>query len=1803
MATRPKVLLPVRAATSRRSSRRRVCKEKEKSDQGGPSKNNRSRGRGRGALRGRSTHTASHKRLVEHQVTHPMGMTFLTKLDALSPEEVVSRLYIERKPLENLLDSEIPADTMRLLVNALGKVCSIYPTPERVRNILLILHEKRFLDGNVLGHWISTWILSGIPSLFLEMNLQSTLHLLSQMLLVVPDSAGSAGVILLILKGVVKECSELDIQISAEITSKLIEISEKHSNLLQESREMSPCKTSIRHGSEAPPPDDFRKIPVLPLPHELKSDFKPFLRTNIVNGQYQNIHHYLDIQFRLLREDFIQPLREGIAEYITEMDYGNPDMRNMNFQNFRLYNKVRAVEMKPIYGGVAYVLEFDVDDTLKKVKWEISKRLIYGALVCLSKDHFKTLIFGVVVNRDPRELKEGIVEVEFKVEEEVSQELLSCSFQMAESSSYFEAYRHVLECLKTIDQSIFPFSEYFVSVSKEPHYPQYIRKDTDVTFNLPCTLIPRKVRVCDAQGWPEAEQLGFDDSQMNAYKAALTEEVCLIQGPPGTGKTYVGLKIVETLLQNKHIWSERRPLLVVCYTNHALDQFLEGILDRGITSVVRIGGRSSSERLKELNINKIHRSTKSTRKNIATVRDDLATCAFKIQQAKEVICTATEKLLKRNALEHVMTRRHFRNLGKFTSHQQCDIIFVWLCCLNETGLFKHQYPPTACNAEKTVSRRFGEMGATALKKQRIRTKQTTDTDYDEELFQRYLDDEDDFLDELECFESTRSEEIAINIPEILEDMESGQWYKVNRRKPRDLQKYIERKLMSKDMMTKEEVDRVLDVWSLNEHQRWRLYRWWIHLFINDINGSLHKLFADYDKHSNIFKEVRERENFFKLLAHSVIGVTTTGAAKYNRLLKKVGPPIIIIEEAAEILEAHVITSLSPNCQHLILIGDHQQLRPNPTVYKLCKDYKLDVSLFERLINNGMPCHRLSLQHRMRPEISHLLKIHKDFYPDLSDHKMVTSYDHIKGIEKDVYFIEHDRLEKQDGDSRSRSNLHEATFLSALCKYLLQQGYNTDQITILTAYMGQVRYLKQMIGRDVRICPIDNFQGEENDIILFSFVRSNEEGNIGFLKVSNRVCVALSRAKKGLYCIGNFTLLSEQSELWKVITENLRESGSIGPSLKLVCRNHPQRFADVSCSGDFRMAPDGGCTKPCAARLNCGHTCQKKCHPEDREHRKTECKKQCKKIICKLEHQCPLKCYQPCDTKCKTEVTKQLPCLHNQNAPCFIDPADVKCQSKCERRLKCGHCCREKCSDPCTSLCQELVEKVFQPCGHIEKVPCSKTKCPKKCKAILKCDHVCQGTCGECENGRLHVQCQEVCKRILICGHTCESKCSMSCPPCRKVCENRCLHNKCERTCGERCAPCKEDCKWKCKHFKCSEKCGNDCNREQCNDRCRLRLKCKHPCIGICGEPCPKMCRVCNREDVTRLLFGHEDEPGARFVVLKDCSHIVEVSAMDRLMQSDGDENEIKLPVCPWCKAPIRHNTRYNRRLHEIRRDIEMVKEQIRGDEKTIKIKSLALLSNVRKQLDMMRISKEMVWVKMIKKMEDCLKNSYTLSLDDLCKIEIQLNMCKKLNELTSGSKRLCSIPNEKVNIGKELGPFRSYTLLLQERTSNFHFVSQQEVDDWQREYKRCKHSLSVVQIKDKLSNCEFEIADMEEKEATLKEVHELLSDGQRFDNEKEAKVESLLKSVRTDIPLRSMGITEKERDMIFKAIKLSRAHWFKCPNGHVYAIDGCTGAMERSICTGCQASIGGERHRLDVDNNPAPEMYDNLWTLDSGKDN
>lgn len=81
-------------------------------------------------------------------------------------------------------------------------------------------------------------------------------------------------------------------------------------------------------------------------------------------------------------------------------------------------------------------------------------------------------------------------------------------------------------------------------------------------------------------------------------------------------------------------------------------------------------------------------------------------------------------------------------------------------------------------------------------------------------------------------------------------------------------------------------------------------------------------------------------------------------------------------------------------------------------------------------------------------------------------------------------------------------------------------------------------------RGVQCVVVDKYQGEENCIVILSLVRSNENGNIGFLSIENRVCVALSRAKNGFFMIGNMECLA-QTRLWQKLETILKKNDAIG----------------------------------------------------------------------------------------------------------------------------------------------------------------------------------------------------------------------------------------------------------------------------------------------------------------------------------------------------------------------------------------------------------------------------------------------------------------------------------------------------------------------------------------------------------------------------------------------------------------------------------------------------------------------------------
>lgn len=94
------------------------------------------------------------------------------------------------------------------------------------------------------------------------------------------------------------------------------------------------------------------------------------------------------------------------------------------------------------------------------------------------------------------------------------------------------------------------------------------------------------------------------------------------------------------------------------------------------------------------------------------------------------------------------------------------------------------------------------------------------------------------------------------------------------------------------------------------------------------------------------------------------------------------------------LESNIITALTMETDHLILIGDHKQLRPRNAIFELARDLKIHISLFERLIRNQMQFYQLNEQRRMRPCISSLLTPH--VYGQLFNHPSVEQYENVEG---------------------------------------------------------------------------------------------------------------------------------------------------------------------------------------------------------------------------------------------------------------------------------------------------------------------------------------------------------------------------------------------------------------------------------------------------------------------------------------------------------------------------------------------------------------------------------------------------------------------------------------------------------------------------------------------------------------------------------------------------------------------------------------------------------------------------------------
>ncbi|CAH1269061.1 ZNFX1 [Branchiostoma lanceolatum] len=1865
------------------------------------------------------------------RVIMPIGYRRLEELCEKDPKEVVLTLVERTSGCRELLDeTSVRKDLVALLLRVLARACDCSSSPANTMKLMVMVRNSKFLTRALTTYF------AAMPTDFTDHRelhfhtIKHALRVFRELLDRSPSSCIQVVAPLAVLRTTINTLRTMSNVVDEDTETMLVEVESRKDAIIDFQRKGAVLKDGDgtvatrlnRQLQLEAPPDDFRELTVIPTFKDIRTHKDPFLRPNIVRGRYADVDTYLDVQFRLLREDFVRPLREGIAEFLDMRK--SESGKDRRLQDIRVYHDVHVVHPICEMSGIVYRIQFDAV-RLRGIRWGSTKRLIFGSLLCLSKDEFKTMFFATVAERDAKELEQGCVQIKFEQDHEKASAISPTDkFIMVETSAYFEAYRHVLKGLQEVQRNTMPFTKYIVDCdcANGVDPPVYLRgRFGDVNYDLralvetpkqetarkralprhrdlarsyleesehsekqsevhesnnPQLARARSVPILRDDMWPSADALHLDESQYRAVKMALTKEFSVIQGPPGTGKTYIGLKIVQALLENKRVWLRRRPLLgkgtrpilVVCYTNHALDQFLEGIAEFHPTGIVRVGGRSRSVKLEQFNLKAIRSSRRMSedvpryiREGAKEARDDMEGLEKDMEMYVAHMMTTQRGLLREHALMPFMDHKHRGSLmnmplvsnyyGLTREGMNGSVIVQWL------GLTGNAFvQPGGDTHHQHEEEEEGGIG-----EEEAEIDVMEEADLAEE--QRRLDNDNDRRGNVKNFSAYVNVDLALDVEALeLEEhqaRQNGQWQVQTNAKKR--KQTVKHELSKTDMMTDAEVRCIQNVWTLQLRDRWRLYRHWVARYCAKYKESIREYEREYEHAAKRLMEFQSQEDGEIMKEATVIGMTTTGAARYRSLLQDIKPAIIVVEEAAEVLEAHIVTTLSQQCQHLILIGDHQQLRPNPTVYQLAKKYNMDISLFERMVKNNMQCQRLQSQHRMRPEFARLLTPH--IYESLDNHESVLNFENIKGVSSNMFFVDHNYLEAHDSDTKSRSNMHEAQFMASLCRYFLQQGYSPSQITILTTYTGQLFNFKKVMPRQnfegVRVSAVDNFQGEESDIILLSLVRSNDEGNVGFLKVENRVCVALSRAKKGFYAIGNLTMLSQTSTLWSKIIQELREQSCVGRHLMLCCQNHPDTIIMAVTEKDFENAPKGGCMRPCDFRLTCGHVCASICHPIDPEHKEYKCKKPCVNVLCDLGHKCPKFCYETCGD-CQVLLEKTIPkCQHKQMVPCSTSPSEFICRIPCEKIFPCNHTCKnmcgQECSIPCMIkvthqltcghtmkaacsakeddlvcmevitrqltcehsiqavcsakendlvcmevitrqltcghsiqavcsvkendlVCMEVIKRQLT-CGHDIQAACSAEEndlvCNAPCTQLLKCKHPCAGTCSSCKQGRLHQQCTHHCNRVLVCSHQCTATCTRNCPPCTKPCENRCIHSRCPLKCGKPCVPCRKPCQWRCRHHKCDKPCGEPCDRPRCDHPCRKTRRCgkckkDQPCIGMCGEPCPDKCRVCDREELTTYVFGMEDKDDAQFVQLEDCGHVIEVSGLDQWM--DTTDRKIQLKTCPKCKTPIRHNLRYGNMIKNTLAMIEKVKKRWKGDVQKAQTEATA-----NKLMRMLRDADEERYC--AETSEDLLRQMERHRLyspDEVAMYENKVLFLNRLAELKR-KRRKYFVSGHIVDLDfeemkKEVKEMEKW---LRRRTAR---VGEQEWEEFGREMIRLNFLLKLRVLKEEIRKKGISLDDQAKQ--SLGRVERRLTGLKPFIATREELVKRAMKKVEAlmaKLSLALLNVCNEEPVKVVKGSGLTQGHWCACRNGHVYAIGGAT--ME-SACPECRARIGVARHRL-----------------------
>lgn len=838
----------------------------------------------------------------------------------------------------------------------------------------------------------------------------------------------------------------------------------------------------------------------------------------------------------------------------------------------------------------------------RMILWKQAKRLTPGRVVALSSDNFQSDCRVAIIAQRPIEggLDQNPPTVDI-IWGSAEQAVVDPDHElvMIESrNGFYEAARHAMVGLQLAAGEISTFDKYLLNLDDHDRLSRCVAQTPLLDLSCLITQLTPKQQQ-QASGSKDLEQMLFqkiaakyqecdmsrplsqqdiqqqtslDASQLEALQRMVSNELAVIQGPPGTGKTFTSVQALMAILANRRPGDP--PVIVAAQTNHALDQLLIYCHSAG-ARILRVGGRTGNEVIKERTVYNLRQSLRKAKP--ADGRDKYRSLEKARLQIIESFKTLVDgvfgghELLDPQALldAGVINEAQFESLSsdEWEGNDEEPAMQAWL---GEERIERIRQPPE-------------DLGF------------TEEEAVDEPEFEVHPDLED---------ETAEDEDDPLHgtwIP--LTSYFTGNTPRISGWQARCLTN----------------LSRHDDLYQIPVQLRGGVYQ----LLQSKLREASVTKFrqilehaVSHAKQQKVNKWISDL-NILDKKAINIIGCTTTGLTKYRGFLAATGARVLLIEEAAETREPNVTSALFPSLDQLILVGDHQQLPPQCDIARLGGEpFNLNVSLFERLVRNRLPYTMLNRQRRMAPELRFIVQ---KYYPDLKDHPLVKDEANrplIPGMgSRRSWFFTHEWPEDTDADN-SKFNPREAQMIVAFMKYLVQNGVKPAEITVLTYYRGQRKRILQLLRREFvsmgtghfNVATVDSYQGEENEIVLLSLVRSPQSQfdvkRVGFVESLNRATVAISRARRGFFMFGNkdnlFQSTIQSFDTWAPVWNGFAEQQRVamGKGLPLVCQNHND---DQGQNEIWMKSPEsfdgnaGGCWIKCDARLPCGHACVLTCH--------------------------------------------------------------------------------------------------------------------------------------------------------------------------------------------------------------------------------------------------------------------------------------------------------------------------------------------------------------------------------------------------------------------------------------------------------------------------------------------------------------------------------------------------------------------------------------------------------------------------------